>query len=303
MPRILFVTQHPPYPPLSGDRQRSYLLAKALSETGELGMLLVGRPDSFFPQQLDYLKKHFGLIGVLPVGNAGTRGLWKFVRPLRPGLVDRAASGLLWKSSAYRGDPAVAAAVARHARDGRYDVVVGRYLRSSLNAGLADLPRSMLDVDDLETQVYESRLASGQLSLPERLITRFHLRQLRAIVPPLLDRFDHLWFPAPHDLPRVAPLLRHASASLLPNIPFDPDPDSPLPAPPPATESKIVLVVATMSFPMNRSGVDRFVRQVWPAVHRARPGRPVPDRRRRNAGGVAGGLGGRPRRGAGRIRR
>lgn len=184
--------------------------------------------------------------------------------------------GTLCKEAAYRPDETVAAAVAHHSREGKYDLVVGRFLRPAANAGVPQLPPCILDVDDLETQVYASRLESNRLGIAERTITGWHLRQMRTIVPPLLRKFDHLWIPAPGD----RALIDHPSISVLPNIPFEEDPTNP-PAPlSPRPTSKIVLVVATLKFPMNLSGVTRFIEQVWPKVKVA-----VPDARFRIVGG------------------
>jgi glycosyltransferase involved in cell wall biosynthesis len=267
-PRILFITAFPPYPPISGDRQRSNLIYRALSGVGRTDIFLASIYSRPYPEMLETLKKDYNLVAHAETAPAGERGLFKPFRKLSPSLVDRLAGGLgRFAGAEYSPDPAVAEALANLLARNRYDVLVGRYLRTTARSGALAYTPLVIDVDDYDPQVYRDRLAGNHLSMPVRLMTRRLLSTVERIVPERLAPAEHLWLAASRDLPEI----KRPNVSVLPNLAFFAAGQGE-PAPlPPAEESKTIITVGNYGAKMNEKGVDRFVTLVWPKIRAAEP--------------------------------
>jgi glycosyltransferase involved in cell wall biosynthesis len=265
--RFLFVSHSRPHPPTNGGNQRTALLLRALRELGDVDLLLMhgDRPPS--AEDLERIRADHDLLACVPMPRRGERPPWRRVRPLNPRLVDRVAAHAGRAAAHYAPHPAVAPLLDRAVRERRYSLVVGRYLRSAILSGALDVAPVALDVDDLDSDPWRARRDAAGAGLAERLVAGHHLRQLEALLPPLLARCQHLWV-------SNAPNLRALDGlpvSLLPNIPFPNHGRPTHPAPPPPG-GRVVLTVASFLHVPNQKGVDRFVSDVWPRV-RAR----VPD--------------------------
>jgi hypothetical protein len=262
--RLLLVTTRSPYPPNDGGGQRSNLLHAALAAQGDLDFVLLADPSRVNADHLAVLRDRFNLVDVLTPTPAGARAPWSALRGLSPGSIDRLAHNLTPRSADYSPDPAIAPAIARRVAQERYDAVVGRYAWSASRAGLPDLNTpTALDIDDLDSAVYRSRLAAGG-SLVDRTFNRWHLSQLEQLLPELYRRFDHLWVANPND----AAAIDHPGMSVLPNIPFLTEDQQELPAP---TDHGVIGVIASWKHRPNARGLGRFVEQVWPQVRAESP--------------------------------
>lgn len=197
--------------------------------------------------------------------NPGAHKPWSYVRKLSPRLADRLALYVGKLSSEYREDPQISGVVRKILSGKAYDVIVGRQLRVTAKTGLLGIRTLVLDVDDLDTEYYESQLSLRTTSFWKRKLLCRASEQLKAITPSLYGQCEKLWISSEHN--RIFPGLENAR--LLPNIPF-PDYES-SDIPDVSTDEKILMTVAAFSHRPNVEGVDLFLRQVWPDIHRSLP--------------------------------
>ncbi len=264
--KTLLITPTVPWPTDRGGNQRTNLLYRALAGLGQVDTLLVQRRP-LEPEQRLRLQRDFGLIEKTPMPRRGDIGPWRLLKPLAPRAVDRVAHNLGSHSVRYRAMPGLSERVRELHSKNRYDLFVGRYLRPIAASGAMHLAPAIVDIDDVDSQKYQSRLDRPGVGALEGVVLRWHVRRLRAAVPAAAKHAAHLWVAADADVDAIP----HNSVSVLRNIPFAAtgDPIAPLP---PTTGSKVVLLVATMNFPVNARAIDRFVAAVWPAVVAAVPG-------------------------------
>lgn len=271
MRRTLFITPLPPYPPTAGGgRQRTNLILRALLRVGQVDTLILNDPGTLSAQEHHRIEEQFGDVGWVTPLRRGERGSWRFIHPLKPRTIDRLAHHLGRRAVDFRPDPGVHAWLRRRLAHRHYDVIVARYLPAAMKSGAfqSGVP-VVVDVDDLETQVYRSRLQVPGLRGWQRAAIRHHLRQVDKLVPRWLGQAAHLWLSSEADRPLIA----HPSVSVLPNIPFDWGEDvsanGPLPQAP--ADCHVVLAVGSMTHRVNVDAIDRFTRRVWPRVRSACP--------------------------------
>ena len=264
--RILYITSiSPPFPVTNGGRQRSNLLFQALSAIGEVDLVVCG--GAVTDSDKAEMRKRFGLIGYIKPRRRSEYIPWKLILGLHPKLVHQIAHNFGRRSVDYKPDKKVQSWFDEHVDLSRYDVIVGRYLRSLTKPGLLDRDNVVLDVDDLDTEVYRSRLTVPGLNWLERWVIQNHIRQLDRIVPRQLGRIAHLWVANEND--KAKPGL--GGAVVLPNIPFsfantngsEPFPDQEI------THS--MLMVGSWSHRPNVVGRDYFLQHIWPGIHEQIP--------------------------------
>ena len=265
-PRILLVVRGFTYPPIIGGRQRNNLLLRALQMVGDVDLVAI---DGSALNESDerYMREHHGLRAVLPMPAQGDLAPWRWFRPLHPALVQRLAHNLGRRASMYRPQPAVSGVIEQLQTQRGYDLVVGRYLSHATAAGLHQFPRSILDVDDVDTDGYRSRLADPTVPTWQRLVLRRHIRQLRPILRRTLPQFSALWVSNPGD--RAIPELERARP--LVNLPFQAVLGEPPPFSPPPPACKTAIVVSSWGYRPNTHGLDVFLDRVWPQILQSRP--------------------------------
>lgn len=267
MPRILLISSSPPHPPTRGGNQRTNLLYRALQRAGEAEFLLVHPPtsppseDDALVLQRDYAAQRCS--GYTP---RGQRGAWRVARPLAPRVIDRLAHNLGSSGVAYAPDPGIAPWLADRQTQRPYDLIVSRYLQPAALAGALAYSPLIVDVDDLDTQRYVSRLGVPGQAWWKRMVLQRHIAALNRIVPQCLRQADHLFVTNQEDLGHI----EHPSISILPNIPYTPDGGVPEPLPE-QSSSKVILTVSSMRFRVNEEAVENFVMRVWPRILAAEP--------------------------------
>ena len=259
--RILFVTAFPQFPTGTGDRQRSNFIYRALSRVGHTDTLLLSLySQSHHPELMQRMKEDFSMVGHLapetpPQGRQGK-------------IVERAVAGAIQLTGGeYRTNPELARGLGDTLARHRYDVIVGRYIRTTAQSGALDYTPVVIDVDDYDVQVFRDRLASPELKGPLRWVTSLHHKNLERVVPKRIAAASHLWVAAQSDVPEVP----HPHVSALPNLAFFKEGEAAPPVAPPARESQVILTVGNLNAPMNVNGIDRFVARVWPRIHAAAP--------------------------------
>ena len=101
------------------------------------------------------LQRDYNLVGDFQWTQAGDRPPFKWFLPLRPLVVHKIAQTIVPRHFDYQADPKIMRGLADLIASRQYDAVVGRYLRPTLKSGaVGRVPVSILDVDDLDTQVF-----------------------------------------------------------------------------------------------------------------------------------------------------
>lgn len=157
----------------------------------------------------------------------------------------------------HRGLKAVRTMIAAALKGREFDLVVVRYMFLGLYVRpCVDAP-FVLDADDLskrhdkESAPPLRRALAACRKLARDTVTRVQL-----------SRYAHVWFVNDADMASFAV----GSGSMLPNVT---DVAAPRPRPDPGTPT--VLFVGNLQYGPNVQAVEYFVRQCWPAVHRAAP--------------------------------
>ncbi len=145
--------------------------------------------------------------------------------------------------------------------------------------GLWHWPRSVLDMDDIQSNYYLTELANTT-NLIDRLRTRRQIRLWRRREKLLLKRVDAISVCSEPDLKTLNHLLGDSSRTfILPNSFTAPEhpPVRQLTSPP------RIGFVGDFGFPPNAQGIEWFLEKVWPLILKARP-----DARLRLAGRAGG---------------
>ena len=272
--RILHVTQFAPYPPLTGGAQRTNLVHRALLALGEVDLVIIS-PDEINNQQ--EVREHFNLVADYRWTCPGDLPPFRWFLWLKPELVHKVARALVPRAFHYVPDVFITQKLAQLIRERQYDVVVGYQLRPTSKAGvLGHGTPVVLDVDDLDTQVFLSRLNLPDRPLWERAINRWHYRQVKRLLPNKLRQFDGLWVSNPDEDNSGDELREFPDKLYLPNIPFQvaEEPiDLSVPLPPEAAvdTDPVLLFVGNFWALPNKMGVDHFVRKIWPRIRAVQP--------------------------------
>jgi hypothetical protein len=263
MPRILLITTTPPHPPVVGGFQRTNLLHRALRMIGDVDLYLCADPATIGRRAMDTLVAEFGLVACSPLSQRGELGFWRGLRRVSARHVDALAYVLGGIRPLYRPDPRLSFALLSAVRRCAYDIVVVQTIELAGRCGALEHDRLVLDVNDLDVDVYRGLLVPDRLNRLKAIIVRRYLSELQTIVPTVASRCSAIW--VTKDADRAAPGL--TGAEILPNVPFDvPDTTAP------AVGSSTIVVVGTLSHAPHVLGLDRFLAEVWPLVRQDVPG-------------------------------
>jgi glycosyltransferase involved in cell wall biosynthesis len=262
--KILMIDRAPPYPPTAGDRQRSNLLFRALQQIGDTDLFLLCNSEDLGGDHEETLRRNFNLIGLNAPLQRGMHWPWAVARGVCPRGVDRLAHNLGRRSVDFRPDSGVAPIIAGLVKERKFDLVVGRYLLPTVKSGAFGLGIPVIvDVDDLDTQLYENRRNSPHIASWQKPILQRHIRQLNRLVPAWANRASHLWVSCSQDAGRLG----HRSVSTLVNVPFYEVTQRLLQSERSCHSLQpVVLIVGSLGNRPNVSGVNWLIQNVWPDV-------------------------------------
>ncbi len=266
--RILFITGGSPWPTTLGVNQRTHLLLRALQQCGVVETVIHSRYAEISGAELEYLREAFGVVACFRQQGPGGRWPWRAAGWVSPTLAERLGVHLGGVGLWYRPQADVASWLARRLREGRYDLIVGRYLRALASSGALDYRPVVLDLDDFDCGVQSHRLQQPGLSTLQRYSARRQARQTEKTVPGLLSQCDHVWVTGRED----QELLNSFPTSILANVPFELDGATYVPACSSRPESKSMLIVGSLRHTVNVRAIDRFLKNVWPRVLKSEPG-------------------------------
>jgi glycosyltransferase involved in cell wall biosynthesis len=265
--RIVLVSPSPPLPPENGANQRTYFLWKALSEIAPVDLMICD--DLSFNRTVTAasLPASANLVGSFQwqsTANLLSRRIKKRSIFL---TVERLLRVALPRDWDYEVDDKVSRSVSDIFDRNRYFMVVGRYLKPIVKTGLVGRIPCLLDIDDVDFDIFAQRAQDVGRPGWERFLYSAQSSQIEAAFKKWLPQFNGLWVAKAGDT-RYA-VTRHAA--ILPNIPYN----VPVLPPPPngsGSAKPILLTVGVLSYLPNQDGVDRFIREGWPKVRVAHPG-------------------------------
>lgn len=270
--RILLISTTLPWPlEQFGGAQRSGLLLKALRNWGDVDVLVASEKEHFeWPGVFEKMDDSSGYgIRKLELDFTREAGPWRQLAPLARGKLKSLLHELARCKADFTPERTAVESMRQVVRDGGYDIVVVRHLRSATKTGSAFLLRTkvLLDYDDIDWQVHRTREEVSDRPIIKRFRDDCTSKYLEGIARRSLPNFAHIWAASEEDQTEIA--LQHCS--VLPNVPILPPAgmrDSRKDGP----RDDTILFVATLGYSPNTQGLDRFLSRVWPAVHQAHPG-------------------------------
>jgi len=259
-PRILYVTSHVPHAASYGAQLRVLNVGRLLSKVGRVS-LVIAASDEPDQRALDRTRAEFDVKQVMrvmpaPLQNAAHRLRFE----LDPSFLNTHFSRV---SDADR--DRMLRMIPEH------DVVWVHTIRTANDFRIYQWPHTVLDLDDIPSRVYASRTHAGQGMLRSLLDHRssFAWKRRERL---LHERFDVLGVCSANDR---SYLNNDPRVQVIPNGFVRPE------QPPhraPAAPARLGFI-GLCSYAPNRTGVEWFIRDVWPLIKRA-----APDARLRLAG-------------------
>ena len=265
--KILYVAPNLPHKPYTGSAQRTALLYNALCELGDVGFICLHSQKNLTSTDIDQLTSEFGLRAIVPRSGLISKNPWKTIGKFH--LPTAARLGNFWDASRSRfeADRSLIAAAALPHLLSDVSLIVGRYTTSLTALGLVDqeIP-TILDVDDLDSQVALSESTSEASTFARRLLAKRHYKSIVERENHVFSAMDALFVANPDDRTQQG----LSNATVLPNIPFLPDGNfANLDLP--ETSRKIIGCIASWSHQPNVEGMNWFLDHVWPDILLANP--------------------------------
>jgi hypothetical protein len=133
---ILFLTDGSPWPPCAGVNQRTALLLRALRRCGRVDTIINARYVELSEQDMERLRCDYGVVGRLTPRDPGEDWPWRAAALLSARWASRAAMQIGGPGLWYRPQAHLRRRLAEHMQAHRYDLIVGRYLRTVATAGV-----------------------------------------------------------------------------------------------------------------------------------------------------------------------
>ncbi len=261
-PRILFVSRNLPYPPVAGSSQRTANLIDALTQIGSVSLFIIG------PQDRRSMLENAGYRVAMTAEPTGRRRnpFGRLIDRLAPGKAEpiwRAVSGVRVD---FTPDVGLHESLRGLLSAESFDLIVGRYLIPSAQAGLFELgmPPAIVDIDDVDSKAVAAKIASPASGTLLRTVLRTRHGEVVRHERDLHSRAARLWFSNPDDL-----ALSPVNSDLVPNIPFALPARGTLQHSP--ADSRTILWVGSFNHRVNLEGVALFLQRAWPAILRACP--------------------------------
>ena len=264
--RILLVSPSPHFPPENGGNQRTYLLWKALSDIAPVDVILCD--DISFDSSVTAasIPASLNFLGRFPWRSKG-HSLYRLFTKSTPNLtVERLMRVVLPRDWDYDVDRRLNQSLSDVLGSDRYFLAVGRYLKPIVKTGLVGRMPCLLDIDDVDFDIFAQRAQDVTRPRWQRLLYSAQASQIKAAFKKWLPHFQGLWVVKADDTRYEVT----RNAALLPNIPYN------VPVSPPLlngsrSANPIILTVGAFYYLPNRDGVDRFIRVGWPKVRAACP--------------------------------
>ena len=264
--RILLISPSPHFPPENGGNQRTYLLWKALSDIAPVDVILCD--DISFDSSVTAasIPASLNFLGRFPWRSKG-HSLYRLFTKSTPNLtVERLMRVVLPRDWDYDVDRRLSQSLSDVLGSDRYFLAVGRYLKPIVKTGLVGRMPCLLDIDDVDFDIFAQRAQDVTRPRWQRLLYSAQASQIKAAFNKWLPHFQGVWVVKAGDTQYEDT----RNAALLPNIPYY-LPVSPLQLNGSRSANPIILTVGALHYLPNRDGVDRFIRVGWRKVRAACP--------------------------------
>ena len=250
--RILYLTSHWPYGQSTGLRVRLQNIGRTLARLGDVSLVCC-TDEQVAPQAIADAAQHFASVELAPVQLCPDRKPLDRIRhEFDPSYLNTYGQSVV--DDARR---------SLRSRLEQYDVIWIHTVRTANAFGIERWPKSVLDVDDLPSQLYASMVESSALGL-RRLLDRRMERIWRRRERRFAKRFDTLAVCSKRD----GDLLGSPETTVIvPNGFVDPTSDSPFQ---PRGQLRLGFI-GLLTYPPNREGLKWFLQEVWPSVQRQIP--------------------------------
>ena len=264
--KVLFITPGYACDDRTGGGQRTRLIFSALNSAYDVDVLVVGvRVTKICAEAFAEANSIRCAYNAQP----GETKPYSMIRQFQPRLVDKVATVLMHKKRLYTADHQMCESL-RCVDFNSYDLIVGRYLRSTARTGVLEFPVSppvIIDVDDRDDQIVESRINAPGQSAWMKVLLKQHLAAIRRIMDELLPLGSHLWVASDAD----ADVLAHPSVSVLQNIPFFTPSNEVQGNTVEVRSNKTILFVGSAGHMPNMEGITNFILHCWPAIIKNHP--------------------------------
>lgn len=259
---ILFVTAHAPHPTHTGSGQRSNLIYNSLKSLGSVKTITLESESAFTDEEMEVLRSRYNLIGTGPVTALGSQGLWKLAQKFHPNLANSLSHNLDGSKSRFKPDSLLIKKLEIEEVLKNTDLIVGRYTHALTRLNLLNtgIP-TILDVDDLASDIYKSRLEKSSNNLFEKSVLKWHYHNIKKQEPAVFNRIDAHWICNLDNLDSDG----LNSASYLPNIPFSYS-DSDFNSDEITADNLNVACIASYKHRPNSEGIYWFLQNVWQQV-------------------------------------
>jgi glycosyltransferase involved in cell wall biosynthesis len=177
-------------------------------------------------------------------------------------MLDRIAHHFMASQAELGSDLALVEYLTSICKENKYDLIVTRHLRCAcLPDAFAQLP-VLVDIDDLNSEVWESRLADQGVSGLRRAVIARHASSLRRDLPKILLKCAGVWVAKNSD----RAIVETSTCVVLPNIPFHFSFRNRHHPKPVRGEGATILAVASFKHYPNIIGFDYFIGSIWPLI-------------------------------------
>jgi hypothetical protein len=177
--RILLIAPAPPFPLENGTNQRTLLLWKALSEIAPTDVILCD--DLINPRvTADPVPADLNYLGRFPWQPKG-QWLYRLFNKSTPDpTLERVLRAVIPRDWDYEVDSRVRRSLSEVLRGNQYFLAVGRYLKPIVKTGLVGRMPCLLDIDDVDFDIFSQRAKDMTRPRWQRLLYSAHSSQVEA---------------------------------------------------------------------------------------------------------------------------
>lgn len=243
------------------------MLIRSLRKLGDVDLFMLREPGSMNEELLNTLRSDFNLVGQAAPPKFGERGVGKWMQFMGKSAAAKLHHHINSESSHYRASVSVAAAVADVIGKGKYDAILARPLLTASLSGAFKYPPLVVDIDDVDYDVWKSRLNDPTTSWKKKPFIAKHYLELKRLVPKLAAKCDLAFVCTKEDRDQLG--MDHIE--VLPNVPFEKEGGGAPPVLAMDAGSQRVISIGSLGHVPNVLAVDFFVQEVWPRVRSAMP--------------------------------
>jgi glycosyltransferase involved in cell wall biosynthesis len=254
--KVLFVTGGSPWPITSGVNQRTHFIYKALSDCGQVDLIINSPYVTLDENGKRILTNQYRLIGIFNPNNIAKTSGHTFSNFLcYYGKIKKDWFGSYLVNKENR------KIIFNNILKKNYNLIVTRYLKSALNTGVVKFSPIILDVDDLTIDILTNEIRNYENFFLKRTLRRIYKCMNGILEQRFLQKFDYLWLTKETD----RNIVKNQNSVILPNIPVldfvtKKDGDTNI------QKDNIMLFIGSMKHTFNVEGIDRFIKRVWPKI-------------------------------------